>query len=116
MNIHYKALSFAASLLLISTAVAQTKDKLVASSTAQSRIVTQQVGGKAHDDTFVIGADDVLAINVWKEPDLSRSIPVRSDGKISLPLVGELQASGQTPSQLEKEIAGKLKSYVSEPE
>jgi hypothetical protein len=40
--------------------------------------------GKPHDDSFVIGNDDVLAINVWKEPDISRSIPVRSDGKISL--------------------------------
>src|SRR5450631_2529330 len=59
---------------------------------------------KPHDNTFVIGNDDVLAINVWKEPDISRSIPVRSDGKISLPLVGELQAGGQTPRQLEDEI------------
>jgi polysaccharide export outer membrane protein len=73
-------------------------------------------GAKAHDDSFVIGADDVLAVNVWKEPDISRAIPVRSDGKISLPLVGELQASGQTPLQLEREIAGKLQSYISEPE
>jgi polysaccharide export outer membrane protein len=71
---------------------------------------------KPHDDTFVIGNDDVLAINVWKEPDISRSIPVRSDGKISLPLVGEVQAAGQTPAALEKEIAGKLKNYISEPE
>jgi polysaccharide export outer membrane protein len=75
-----------------------------------------RVEGKAHDTTFVIGNDDVLAINVWKEPDISRSIPVRSDGKISLPLVGELQAAGQTPQQLEQLIAGKLKSYISEPE
>lgn len=71
---------------------------------------------KAHDDGFVIGADDVLAVNVWKEPEISRAIPVRSDGKISLPLVGELQASGQTPRQLEQEIATKLQSYISEPE
>jgi polysaccharide export outer membrane protein len=71
---------------------------------------------KAHDDTFVIGNDDVLTINVWKEPDISRSIPVRSDGKISLPLVGEVQAAGQTPLKLEKDIAGKLKNYISEPE
>ena len=61
---------------------------------------------KPHDDTFVIGNDDVLAINVWKEPDISRSIPVRSDGKISLPLVGEVQATGRTPLKLEEEIAG----------
>src|SRR5450631_3501735 len=71
---------------------------------------------KAHDSTFVIGNDDVLAINVWKEPDVSRSVPVRSDGKISLPLVGELQAGGQTPRQLEQEITKRLQSYISEPE
>jgi polysaccharide biosynthesis/export protein len=70
----------------------------------------------AHDDSFVIGDDDVLAINVWKEPDISRSIPVRSDGKISLPLVGEVQAAGHTPLQLEKDIAAKLKDYIGEPE
>jgi polysaccharide biosynthesis/export protein len=71
---------------------------------------------KPHDATFIIGNDDVLAINVWKEPDISRSIPVRSDGKISLPLVGEVQAAGQTPLALEKDIAAKLKNYISEPE
>jgi len=46
----------------------------------------------------------------------SRAIPVRSDGKISLPLVGEVQAAGLTPLALEKDIAGKLKNYISEPE
>lgn len=71
---------------------------------------------KPHDDTFVIGNDDVLAINVWKEPDISRSIPVRSDGKISLPLVGEVDAAGRTPLKLEQEIASRLKNYISEPE
>jgi polysaccharide biosynthesis/export protein len=71
---------------------------------------------KPHDDTFVIGNDDVLAINVWKEPDVSRSIPVRSDGKISLPLVGEVQATGRTPLKLEEDIAGRLKGFISEPE
>jgi polysaccharide export outer membrane protein len=71
---------------------------------------------KPHDDTFVIGNDDVLAINVWKEPDISRSIPVRSDGKISLPLAGEVQASGRTPLKLEQDIAAKLKNYIAEPE
>jgi polysaccharide biosynthesis/export protein len=69
-----------------------------------------------HDNTFIIGPDDVLAVNVWKEPEISRSVPVRSDGKISLPLVGEVQASGQTPHQLEIDIAKKLQSYISEPD
>jgi len=73
-------------------------------------------GVKPHDDSFVIGNDDLLSINVWKEPDVSRSIPVRSDGRISLPLVGEVQAAGRTPLQLEHEIAGKLKNYIAEPE
>ncbi len=68
------------------------------------------------DDSYVIGTNDVLAINVWKEAEVSRSVMVRSDGKISLPLVGELQAGGQTPRQLEQEIAARLKSYISEPE
>ena len=71
---------------------------------------------QAHDDTYLIGADDVLSVNVWKEPDLTRAVPVRSDGKISLPLIGELQASGITPKQLEQDIAKKLTSYISEPE
>jgi len=73
-------------------------------------------GKRPHDDSFVIGNDDRLAINVWKEADLTRSIPVRSDGKISLPLVGELQAAGRTPLQLEQDIANKLRNYITEPE
>ena len=79
---------------------------------------TKAEGSRAahSDSSYVIGANDVLAINVWKEPDISRSVPVRSDGKISLPLVGELQASGQTPQQLEQEITKRLQSYISEPE
>jgi polysaccharide biosynthesis/export protein len=76
----------------------------------------QAASKKASDDSFVIGADDVLAVNVWKEPDISRSVPVRSDGKITLPLVGELQAGGQTPHQLQMEIATKLRNFISEPE
>ncbi len=74
------------------------------------------VSNKPHNDSFIIGDDDVLAISVWKEPDLSKSIPVRSDGKISLPLVGEVQAAGRTPLQLEQDIAGKLQSFITAPE
>jgi polysaccharide export outer membrane protein len=72
--------------------------------------------GKAHDESYIIGVDDVLAVNVWKEPEVSRTVPVRSDGKISLPLAGEVQASGETPRQLETELSAKLRSYISEPE
>jgi polysaccharide biosynthesis/export protein len=73
-------------------------------------------GMKAHDASYVIGNDDHLAISVWKEPELTKTIPVRSDGKISLPLVGEIQAAGQTPLQLEHEIADRLHNYMTVPE
>jgi polysaccharide export outer membrane protein len=72
--------------------------------------------GKPHDNTFVIGNDDHLTVDVWNEPEISRSVPVRSDGRISLPLAGEVQAAGQTPLQLEQEIATKLLSYITKPE
>lgn len=71
--------------------------------------------GKPHDDAFVIGSDDVLSVNVWKEAEISRTVTVRSDGKITLPLVGELQASTKTPKQLEDEISNKLSGYISDP-
>ena len=77
--------------------------------------VPSSATGSSPDD-FVIGSEDMLAVNVWKEPEVSRAVQVRPDGKISLPLVGELQAGGQTPRQLEKDIASKLQSYISEPE
>ena len=72
--------------------------------------------GKAHDDSFVIGDDDVLAISVWNEPNISRSVTVRSDGRISLALAGEVQAAGLTPLKLEQDIAAKLKGFIAEPE
>lgn len=70
----------------------------------------------AHSKTYVIGDDDMLDIDVWKEPELSRATPVRSDGKISMPLVGEIQAAGKTPLQLEADITRQLKTYITDPE
>ena len=71
---------------------------------------------KANDEDYVMGPGDVLSINVWKEPDLTRVLPVRPDGKISMPLMGEIQASGLTPVKLRGVLTEKLKKYVSEPE
>lgn len=73
-------------------------------------------GHRAHDSSFIIGNNDVLAISVWKEPELTKSVPVRSDGKISLPLIGEIEATGKTPLQLESEISTRLKNYITAPE
>jgi polysaccharide biosynthesis/export protein len=64
---------------------------------------------------YVIGAEDVLAINVWKEPDLSRELPVRSDGKITLPLIGDVVASGKTTVQLQAELTKAMQGYVDTP-
>ena len=77
---------------------------------------SQASDGRAHDNSYVIGNDDLLAISVWKEPDVSRTVPVRSDGKISLPLAGEIQATGQTPLRLEQDIAARLKSFIADAE
>src|ERR1700682_4158161 len=64
---------------------------------------------------YVIGADDNLHISVWKEPDLTTSLPVRPDGKISLPLLNDVQAAGLTPMQLADSITEKLKKYIADP-
>jgi polysaccharide export outer membrane protein len=65
---------------------------------------------------YVIGESDILAINVWHEPELTRTVPVRTDGKITLPLIGELQAAGQTVDQLRATIATQLKHFLETPE
>ena len=65
---------------------------------------------------YVIGPQDVLDINVWKEPDVSRVVPVRPDGKISLPLLNDVQAAGLTPTQLAAQITDSLKKYVTNPQ
>lgn len=64
---------------------------------------------------YVIGPQDLLDISVWKEPDLSRALPVRPDGKISLPLLNDVQAGGLTPTQLAGQIENSLKKYVTDP-
>lgn len=70
----------------------------------------------SHDKEYVIGNADRLSINVWKEPDLTQTVPVRSDGKITLPLVGDIQAAGQTTQQLQETITAKLQTYMTHPE
>lgn len=65
--------------------------------------------------SYVIGPEDVLFVSVWKEPDLTNTLPVRADGMISLPLLNDVQAAGLTPMQLATSITDKLKKYVSDP-
>jgi polysaccharide biosynthesis/export protein len=65
--------------------------------------------------TYVIGADDTLHVSVWKEPELTNTLPVRADGMISMPLLNDVQAAGLTPMQLAASITEKLKKYVADP-
>src|SRR5215467_8926325 len=64
---------------------------------------------------YRIGVGDILNIQVWKEPDLTRAVPVRPDGKISFPLLDDLQAAGLTPIELKTVLTERLKQYLSEP-
>lgn len=85
-------------------------------STASSDQPNPPAGNIRPDATYIIGDEDVLSINVWKELDLTKVVPVRSDGRISLPLVGEVQAAGLTPAQLEQELKAALRGYISDPQ
>ena len=73
-------------------------------------------GSPAASPDYVIGSEDVLAISVWKETELSRNVPVRPDGKITLPLVGDVVASGLTAKQLQASLEQQLKAYIDSPQ
>jgi len=64
---------------------------------------------------YIIGAGDVLFVSVWKDQAMTQTVPVRPDGKISFPLIGELQAGGRSVAQLKEEMEGKLSRYVPDP-
>ena len=68
------------------------------------------------DPNYVIGPQDVLDISVWKEPELTRPVPVRPDGRISMPLLNDVQAAGKTPLQLAADITAGLKKFVTDPQ
>ena len=104
-------------LVLGAAASGQNVDQAPAAAADATSQSPAQPDKKAADDSFVIGNDDVLSINVWNEPDFNKqSLPVRSDGKISLPLIGEMQAAGLTPLKLQQDIATKLRSFITQPD
>ena len=76
----------------------------------RTRCATSQAGPE-----YVIGPDDVLHVAVWKEADLTATLPVRPDGKISLPLLNDVQAAGLTPQQLAASLTEKLRKYIADP-
>lgn len=70
---------------------------------------------KTDDNQYIIGPEDVLSIHVWREESMTKTVPVRMDGKISLPLVDDIQAAGMTPLQLKDTLSKKLKEYIDDP-
>jgi polysaccharide export outer membrane protein len=77
---------------------------------------TSSSTANAIDPTYKIGPQDVLRIDVWKEPEISRVTPVRPDGRISLPLLNDVQAAGLTPTQLASTISEGLKKFITNPQ
>lgn len=101
-------------LLITGLALAQTSQAKTdgsAAAASSSAPAAPAVAGSG----YVIGPDDVLAINVWKEAELSRSVVVRPDGKITLPLLKDMDAGGSTPEQLQARIEKGLADYISKP-
>jgi len=91
-------------------AASSASDKTASDKTTATAASTSQAGPE-----YVIGPEDALHIAVWREADLTASLPVRPDGKISLPLLDDVQAAGLTPKQLADSITEKLKKYVADP-
>jgi len=73
-------------------------------------------GGPSSDGSYHIGVDDRVQVSVWHNPDLSATVPVRPDGKISLPLVGDVAAGGRAPTDVAADVKQKLEAYVRDPQ
>src|SRR5271163_2725817 len=117
----YRARQFyVAVFLMLAVVPAKAQEPSGSRQTAQSAVpamVDDTVKKSATaDPNYVIGAQDVLDINVWKEPDISRVVPVRPDGKITLPLVNDVQAIGLTPLQLASQISTGLTKFMTNPQ
>lgn len=114
----------AAAMLLISSMAlaqdlpAQSAVNSGSANAASDKAVRAQTSAAANSQggpEYVIGPEDVLHIAVWKENDLTATLPVRPDGKISLPLLNDVQASGLTPQQLADSVTEKLRKYIADP-
>lgn len=102
----------AAAAVLLAGAMGLAQDPPMKSAAATA---SNKAGDAAAAPDYVIGPEDVLHIAVWKEADLTVTLPVRPDGKISLPLLDDVQAAGLTPVQLSEMLTEKLKKFVADP-
>ena len=109
------ALILIGSMAQAQAAPAQPAASSASNKTASDKMTTTAASTAQAGPEYVIGPEDALHIAVWKEADLTASLPVRPDGKISLPLLDDVQASGLTPKQLADSITEKLKKYIADP-
>jgi polysaccharide export outer membrane protein len=72
-------------------------------------------GNDRFSEEYLIGVDDQVSVNVWGNPDLSVNMPIRPDGRFSMPLIGDVEAGGKTPTQVAGQITEKLKVYIRDP-
>ena len=79
-----------------------------------SPLLKDQAGSGAIN-IYRVGVDDTLTVNVWRNPELTVTVPVRPDGKISMPLIGDVTAAGSTPEEVSADISKRLQSYVRDP-
>ncbi len=102
-------LAFAATILLVGCAVtpSSSPEKIRAA-------LSSNTGGDT--PPYILGATDVVTVSVWRNPDLSTSVPIRPDGKISVPLIGDVQASGRAPQELARSIEVDLSGFIREPQ
>ncbi|MCA0394254.1 MAG: polysaccharide biosynthesis/export family protein [Proteobacteria bacterium] len=99
-------------LLLAALAVAF----LAACATGGGGSTTPPAPAQAAVDDYAIGVDDVVQVSVWRNPELGITVPVRPDGRISVPLIGDVMAGGRTPAQVSADIQEKLAAYVRDPQ
>jgi polysaccharide export outer membrane protein len=92
------------------------QDKQEEAKGAKSQTTATAAPSAGDDPAYKIGPQDVLKIDVWKEEQLTRTVPVRPDGKITLPLLNDVQAVGLTPMELAGVISDQLKKYINGPQ
>jgi polysaccharide export outer membrane protein len=82
----------------------------------EAGLAAETVGAPVDPKTYKLGAEDIIYIRVWREPELSGAAIVRPDGQITMPLIGEIQATGLTPLELGARVTEKLSQFVNRPE
>lgn len=124
MNLRFKNLQMVVALIVLCGCVAAQEVAKAVPAAGSAEVAkgsgdgssTTTAAAKVDPNAYVLGAEDVVNISVWKEPDVTRTVSVRPDGMISLPLVGEVKAGGLTPLELQAQLKRGLAKFLDSPE